>query len=297
MTKPAKLTALFSALLLQAASLHAQFATYSYSGAATGADAVTIAGSTTTFTNATSVTAAGATKAYQVSVNPNTLRLGFDTTAITTVAPSSLVQNQSITPGFGQPSKAFTATISINAINLTVANVSGVNAYSLAAGSSGIYKIEGAENWNGGEFGFRGYLGLTGTITGTVSGTWTIQGPTESASGSFDQSLSFLNYYNYLPALIDTSSYPSYLTFAPIESGGFFTRSESYNFYFVLASQDFATATVDGVTISTGISQVQMSLAGTGFNLTAVPEPSTYAAIFGVCALGLAVYRRRQCRT
>ena len=297
MTKSAKPIALLSALLLQVLTLHAQFATYTYSGAATGADAITITGSTTTFSSTTTVTAAGATKAYQISVNPSTLRLGFDTTAITTTAPSSLVQTQSITPGFGQPSQNYTATISINAINLSVANISGVNAYSLAAGSSGIYKIEGAENWNGGEFGFRGYLGLTGTITGTVSGTWTIQGPTESASGSFDQSLSFLNYYNYLPALIDTSSYPSYLTFAPIESGGFFTRSESYNFYFGLASQDFATATVDGVTISTGISQVQMSLAGTGFNLTAVPEPSTYAAIFGVCVLGLAVYRRRQCRT
>jgi hypothetical protein len=34
----------------------------------------------------------------------------------------------------------------------------------------------------------------------------------------------------------------------------------------------------------------------TSFQLQAVPEPSTYAALAGVAALGLALWRRRQVR-
>ena len=44
-----------------------------------------------------------------------------------------------------------------------------------------------------------------------------------------------------------------------------------------------------GIGFSSSTSQFQLTLTG-----AAVPEPSTYAAIFGVLALGFAVYRRRK---
>ena len=47
----------------------------------------------------------------------------------------------------------------------------------------------------------------------------------------------------------------------------------------------------EGIGATCGTSQFQLSLTGT---TAAVPEPSTYAAIFGALALGFAIYRRRK---
>ena len=70
-----------------------------------------------------------------------------------------------------------------------------------------------------------------------------------------------------------------------------FTDSDIFTFVFsidkTLVPELAATGEGVGLYLTTG--STQLTLSG-----TAVPEPSTYAAIFGVLALGFVIYRRRK---
>jgi uncharacterized membrane protein affecting hemolysin expression len=54
------------------------------------------------------------------------------------------------------------------------------------------------------------------------------------------------------------------------------------------ASDAFLRVTFDGATGATGNNRLD------NITLTAVPEPSTYAALLGLLALGVVAYRRRK---
>jgi len=80
---------------------------------------------------------------------------------------------------------------------------------------------------------------------------------------------------------LDGSSYTSVATFLPVSQWPGSTTSDGFNFG-VFGNGNTSVA------ISTG------SVYADNFALTAVPEPSTYAALAGVAALGLALWRRRR---
>lgn len=279
------------ATVLLSPFVHAQDLTYSYSGPATSPDLVRIVASSSGTFNTTPVStdAAGLTKGIQITVNPTDLKLTFDKTTLLTTAPSSLVQTQNVSVGFGQ-TKSFTATISLDAINLSIGNATanGVGYNALTAASGGDYDIESTLNYPPGLI--MGYLGLSGSISGNLTGTYTIQGPTETATGSFDVPLSWLNYYNYQPQTLSTDGFPSTLAL----SGSF---SAAFNYWFTPTTENFINATVDGVQISTGIDQVKLQFVTDDFALTpgslsSIPEPSTYVVVFGLTVFGFTVFRR-----
>lgn len=60
------------------------------------------------------------------------------------------------------------------------------------------------------------------------------------------------------------------------------------------APADGSTVSYNFLTVSSGAGSIANSAAAATQSTAPIPEPSTYAAIFGVCALGLAAYRRRQ---
>ena len=64
------------------------------------------------------------------------------------------------------------------------------------------------------------------------------------------------------------------------------------------ASQTFSVGSLSGSVDETRISTFTSGSFSTAMlsygSMSAIPEPSTYAAIFGACALGLATYRRRR---
>ena len=76
-----------------------------------------------------------------------------------------------------------------------------------------------------------------------------------------------------------------------------FSRSSPFNFS--LGSN--GASALNGIAVSVGtVIDLRISpegggvdYAGVNFTVSAIPEPSTYAALFGLCALGFAAYRRR----
>ncbi|MDP1579073.1 MAG: PEP-CTERM sorting domain-containing protein [Candidatus Didemnitutus sp.] len=82
------------------------------------------------------------------------------------------------------------------------------------------------------------------------------------------------------------------LTFGTSITGGNFSGM-NYSF----ADSTSPTTSFDAIAIRLGGGSNQFSnLNLTSFTVTAIPEPSTYAALVGLCALGLVAYRRRQTR-
>lgn len=94
----------------------------------------------------------------------------------------------------------------------------------------------------------------------------------------------------------DLLTAPSYLVFAfqlpdgsYLQSGAFqlFDGDDFYGYALSLSSYVFDSSSGEFGSLATG----------TEFSITAVPEPSTYAGIAGLCALGLVAWqRRRACR-
>lgn len=82
---------------------------------------------------------------------------------------------------------------------------------------------------------------------------------------------------------LDGTNYTALATFNPVSqwTGG---AASSGFFFEVFANSNAAAA------ISTG------SMYADNFSVSAIPEPSTYAAFAGLGALGLAIWRRRQAR-
>ncbi len=81
---------------------------------------------------------------------------------------------------------------------------------------------------------------------------------------------------------LDGSSFNSVSTFNPITGWTSATKDDGFNFGV------FGTSVLSSGTIASGI------VYADNFSVSAVPEPSTYAAIAGVMALGVAAWHRRR---
>lgn len=263
--------------------------TYHYQSAALN-PTLSFVHSVSTYTTLTSSSATGGSGGYQISVNPSALTLNFDLLSVSTQA-AQIVQTQSFTVGFGA-AKTVVTTINIDSLNLSFSNLNG--SHSLSPASGGVYNISDTFNLQNGGNWLVG-LHLSGGITGSLTGSYTIQGPTQSASGTFTQPILFENNWlqnnsilaSTLPSGLDTNGYPDQVSF---------TNALSFALHLKPQTSNFVSGTVDGVAVQTGIQYFALSVPAAGVTLAAVPEPSTYAAIAGVIALVVGVWKRRGAR-
>ncbi len=122
------------------------------------------------------------------------------------------------------------------------------------------------------------------------------------AGGAFDQNVGTLNAdaWNYVALVYSNSDISIYInnTSAPSYSGGYFrdyslaTMNGQPNNFSVGGS--FAGA-IDELRVSTFTGSFSESMLSYSA-MSAVPEPSTYAALAGLAALGLVAWRRRAVR-
>lgn len=255
-----------------------------------------------TFTGAAStdntlVTSVG----FQITVNPTALTLTFDSLQLAT-APFTISRTSTITVGFGQ-TKTFTETYAVNPIRWTL---SDSHVETLTPAQDGNYNIVAS---------FYSpplvYDIADAYISGSAlaTGTYSIQGPTETVSGSFSQTLTAAAHLPfsavYLPTILDTSNYPHSLDLGAV--------GDHFWFSFVSGTLPIST-TVDGVSIQTGLGS-----AGSAFNqflqaivytsnsttpislyqgslapLTLVPEPASAALVAGSSGLAVAWFFRRR---
>lgn len=226
--------------------------------------------------------------------------IAVDATALTVLFQKFQIQTSSftaskslsITVGFGQ-SKDYTINLTFAASTFAVADATGT--HSLAPASGGAYNVMGLGTSTGLVYSAVGSINLTGT--------YSVVGPTQTVSGSFNVPLN-INADNTLvvPNSVNTNGYPSSLVFS--------NSSNSFHEYagFGVGGSyvtNFVDATVDGQRVTWGFStfdfQGQFGTVFPGYlsgspvssSGSSIPEPSTYAAIFGVTVLGFAVYRRR----
>jgi len=104
-----------------------------------------------------------------------------------------------------------------------------------------------------------------------------------SSATVFDDSFGDAANMNFSAALVSGASVVTPFTVSWAFAGAFNTSAVS----------EFALYWGDGQTDGTAVLQ-SVGLAATGSTSSAVPEPSTYAALAGLCALGFAAWRRRR---
>jgi hypothetical protein len=220
-----------------------------------------------------------ASAGQQVTVNPTSQTLVFDKFQINT-APLTISKSLSVTVGFGQV-KNYTLTLAFDA-KVFEFNDGGVS-HALSPSLNGKYDILGTGNGN--------YVTPVGG--GNLTGSYTVNGPTQTAVGTFSVPI---NVYSYMmvPTILDASSYPSKLTL---------TRNDTqFHAFFDFASGgqsnvNFIDRTVDGQSIVWGFSETYISGSFgevTSGALAAIPEPSTYATIIGSILLVFGIWKRRK---
>ncbi len=172
-----------------------------------------------------------ASAGQQITVDPTALTLSFDGFQILT-APLTISKQIQITAGFGQVK---TYNLSLNFYAKVFSFNDGGAAHSLSPTTGGNYEILNTGN-----------LGYVTPVGGaSLTGTYSVTGPTQSATGSFNVPI---NGYSYMmvPNTLNTSSYPDRLTLS--HSNGYFYTS--FNFPQGGSSGvDFIDATVDGATM------------------------------------------------
>ncbi len=178
-------------------------------------------------------------------------------------------------------------------------NSTNIQAQMNTAGSTVTRNITGMYVWNKADF-LNGGDSQTVSFSSGASMSFTFP----SAIGTTSRDLKFVvkqdgNYYVSQTSF--TSNAAGTYSFDPTTSdwGVINTADYSIGSYSALAVTNLqaaglyfsASSNVSGTQVNLVISDFQV--AGT---VTAVPEPSTYAAIAGVLALGLVAYRRRRSR-
>jgi hypothetical protein len=109
-----------------------------------------------------------------------------------------------------------------------------------------------------------------------------------------------LNQWNYVALVYDfTGATGTIKVFVNGATTASYTLDNEGDFNaLTAASQTFSVGSLTGSMDETRISTFTSGTFSTSMlsysSMSAIPEPSTYAAIFGACALGLAAYRRRR---
>ena len=220
-----------------------------------------------------------ATVGVQVAVDPNALRLSFQKFQLET--PSfSLTKTVSISAGFGGATKNDSVALNFNALTFVMSD--GIASHSLSAGTGGNYSISGTTD-------------LLHPIESLVlTGSYTIVGPTTTVTNAFSVQAAGTTYLR-APTTLNTTNYPSSLTLSRTD---IYTFTNEYYFTSGQTNVNFVNASVDGEQITWAFGSFAFggtlaTLSPGSLAASAVPEPATYAAIFGVTALGFAAYRRR----
>ena len=227
-----------------------------------------------------------ASAGMQVSVDPTALNLQFQTFRFQSNAVT-LSRNVAVTAGFGI-TKNYNIQLALDPITYQISD--NVSSHGLLPTTGGNYDIQDTGNLN--------YV--TAFSTSAITGSYTILGPTETATGSFSMIPSGTNYM-IVPNVVNTNNYPTELVFSH-------SNNQFYTFFDFLSGASehltpitndnyFFNRIVDGENISWGFWRMQFSGTfgtTTPGALAPIPEPSTWAVI-SVGAL-LVFARRRSPR-
>ncbi len=245
-----------------------------------------------------------------VPVNYSDLILGFSSSNSTT----NLEVNLGSVSQFTQAAAGSSFTVSnLNVADLVAVNGATWNTSALSFGIMGTTGKAGSNNGNGPDgqplstlwlswdtgitapaqkiasqqnFGVTGWLNLisTGNIASLALANNTIGSTANSAlvdgtkAGSWTVSETAGTAFNGVG-----------LTKSSFESTGGFTGSTSFDLYQLAPGSGNGSLVGVFSLTDTGV----LSFTSSGLYASAIPEPSTYAAIFGVVMLGFAAYRRR----
>lgn len=268
-----------------------------------------------------------------LNLNGGTLKVtgsNFSTTVSATLANTSTIDTNGFNAtlsgnltGTGGLTKTGTGTLTLSAGN----SFSG--ATTISAGTLALTNDRALTNSSGIDLGTAGVLDLTSLssfglgLAQTLSGSGTVQvgsghffgidgtlAPGHSAGlidVTGDLSLSSLSTSNFeLGGLTRGTGYDALNVDGALTFGGTLNVTFINGFTptagnsFDLFNYATATGTFDTLnlaTLSSGLAWDTSALYTTGtlsINATAVPEPATWAAIFGLAALGLAVWRKRR---
>lgn len=230
------------------------------------------------------VTSAG----MQASVDAAALTLEYQTFRIQSAA-TTLSRNVSITSGFGA-TKNYNLKLNLDPVIYQITD--GVPSHGLSAATGGNYTIQNTGNLN--------YV--TAITTTTVTGSYTIVGPTETVTGTFAIPASGTNYM-IVPDTINTSNFPAQLTFSH-------TNNQFHTFLDFLSGASvhltpttndnyFINTTVDGENVTWGFWRMHFSgnfgTTSPGA-LAAIPEPGIYAGMSIGALFLVTVFARRRGR-
>ena len=241
-------------------------------------------------------TTAGTLTAHRVAFGSGTGTINFNqTNALTLALPIS---------GTGTLHQRGTGTTTLTSINSDFHGATHVTGGTLVLAASSIYP-ESALGDSTLTVGAAGTLAGNGWVLGAATVDGTLLPGNATTVGAFDFAsdltlgagantiLSLAALYDY--SRIDVGGLLTYGGTLTVNFLDGYTPDTNASYY-VFGDHGGRTGTFNAIAVNaagwTGV--FDHDTGALTFTASAVPEPSTYAALFGVCALGLAVWRRRR---